>query len=93
MCGISGEIFVDVWSYKREYNFIVNHRHCFRPHHHTLPPCVATYPLLEYAKRIPEVSPRSLVLGERSEMRGSNGEEKWGRCGEEKPGNGGKKMI
>jgi len=52
-----------------------------------------TYPLLEYAKRRPEVSPRSLVLGERSQMRGSNGEEKWGRCGEEKPGNGGKKMI
>jgi len=52
------------------YLTIVNHRHFLRPHHHTFLHCIAICPLLEYARSILQVSPRSLVFGERRKRRG-----------------------
>jgi len=54
-----------------------------------MPPYRNLYPLLEYAKRIPEVPQKSLALSKRCERRGKSGGEKRGRCGEEKWGNEG----
>jgi len=41
-----------------------------------MPPYRNLYPLLEYAKRIPEVPQKSLALSKRCERRGKSGEEK-----------------